>query len=102
MSGNPLLSLLETDALSANDIARSLGKPVSDIGAELSMLTLMGQLVERGGKYFYIMLIKISSIANVGLETVPVDVEVDVATAGFPGLRLSGLQVKLWKRRVSG
>ena len=52
MSGNPLLSLLETDALSASDIARSLGKPVSDIGAELSMLTLMGQLVERGGKYF--------------------------------------------------
>jgi hypothetical protein len=31
------------------------------------------------------MLIKISSIANIGLETVPVDVEVDVASVGFPG-----------------
>lgn len=51
-SDNPLLSLLEADALTANDIARLLGKPVSDIGAELSIFTLTGQLVERGGKYF--------------------------------------------------
>ena len=40
------------------------------------------------------MLIKISSIANVGLETVPVDVEVDVATAGFPGFTIVGLASK--------
>jgi magnesium chelatase family protein len=40
------------------------------------------------------MLVKISSIANIGLETVPVDVEVDVATAGFPGFTIVGLASK--------
>ena len=40
------------------------------------------------------MLTKISSIANVGLETVPVDVEVDVASAGFPGFTIVGLASK--------
>lgn len=40
------------------------------------------------------MLIKISSIANIGLETVPVDVEVDVASVGFPGFTIVGLASK--------
>lgn len=40
------------------------------------------------------MLTKLSSIANIGLETVPVDVEVDVATAGFPGFTIVGLASK--------
>ncbi|MBI2330258.1 YifB family Mg chelatase-like AAA ATPase [Candidatus Daviesbacteria bacterium] len=40
------------------------------------------------------MLIKIRSIANVGLETVPVDVEVDVASSGFPGFTIVGLASK--------
>lgn len=40
------------------------------------------------------MLVKINSVANVGLETVPVDVEVDVATAGFPGFTIVGLASK--------
>lgn len=40
------------------------------------------------------MLIKIRSIANIGLETVPVDVEVDVATQGFPGFTIVGLASK--------
>jgi magnesium chelatase family protein len=40
------------------------------------------------------MLIKINSIANIGLETVPVDVEVDVASAGFPGFTIVGLASK--------
>jgi len=40
------------------------------------------------------MLIKINSVANVGLETVPVDVEVDVATAGFPSFTIVGLASK--------
>lgn len=40
------------------------------------------------------MLVKIRSIANVGLETVPVDVEVDVASAGFPGFTVVGLASK--------
>lgn len=40
------------------------------------------------------MLIKIRSIANIGLETIPVDVEVDVASAGFPGFTIVGLASK--------
>lgn len=40
------------------------------------------------------MLIKIRSVANIGLETVPVDVEVDVASAGFPGFTIVGLASK--------
>lgn len=40
------------------------------------------------------MLIKIQSIATIGLETVPIDVEVDVATVGFPGFTIVGLASK--------
>lgn len=40
------------------------------------------------------MLTKILSIANIGLETVPIDVEVDVASAGFPGFTIVGLASK--------
>lgn len=40
------------------------------------------------------MLIKIKSIATIGLETIPVDVEVDVATSGFPGFTIVGLASK--------
>lgn len=40
------------------------------------------------------MLVKINSVANIGLETVPVDVEVDVAAVGFPGFTIVGLASK--------
>lgn len=40
------------------------------------------------------MLVKIPSIANIGLESVAVDVEVDVASAGFPGFTIVGLPSK--------
>lgn len=40
------------------------------------------------------MLVKINSVANIGLETVPVDVEVDVAEKGFPGFTIVGLASK--------
>ncbi len=40
------------------------------------------------------MLTKIRSTANIGLETVSVDVEVDVATVGFPGFTIVGLASK--------
>ena len=49
---DPLLRLLTTDALTPNEIARKLGKSVSEIGAQLSLLALTGQLIERGGKYY--------------------------------------------------
>jgi magnesium chelatase family protein len=41
-----------------------------------------------------IMLIKIQSVANIGMHSVPVDVEVDVAGQGFPGLTVVGLAGK--------
>jgi DNA protecting protein DprA len=49
---DPLLQLLADNVLTANDIARKLNKPVSDIGAQLSLLTVTGQLVEKEGKYY--------------------------------------------------
>jgi len=49
---NPLVNLLENDVLTANEIARKLGQPVAQIGAQLSLLTLKGQLVEKEGKYY--------------------------------------------------
>ena len=52
-SENPLLDALGEESLSANEIARKLKKPVADIGAQLSMLAITGELVERGGKYYH-------------------------------------------------
>lgn len=40
------------------------------------------------------MLIKIQSVANVGLETTGIEVEVDVANQGFPGFNIVGLASK--------
>jgi magnesium chelatase family protein len=40
------------------------------------------------------MLVKIRSIATLGLESIPVDVEVDVAQSGFPGFTIVGLASK--------
>lgn len=40
------------------------------------------------------MLIKLRSVAHVGLTSVPVDVEVDVAAQGFPGFTIVGLAGK--------
>ena len=49
---DPLVALVGEEVLTVNDIARKLGKPVSEIGAQLSLLTVTGQLTERGGKYY--------------------------------------------------
>src|SRR3990167_1753122 len=40
------------------------------------------------------MLVKIPSVAHIVLETIPVTVEVDVATQGFPGFSIVGLASK--------
>ena len=40
------------------------------------------------------MLVNVRSVANVGLLTVPVEVEVDVAAQGFPGVTIVGLPSK--------
>lgn len=51
-NADPLLSLVESEALTTSDIARLLGRPVSEVGAQLSLLTLTGELIEKGGKYY--------------------------------------------------
>ncbi len=40
------------------------------------------------------MLVKINSVANIGLDTVRVQVEVDIASQGFPGFNIVGLASK--------
>jgi len=51
-TNDPLLKLLENESLTSNEIARKLNQPVAVVGAQLSMFTLTGQLVEKGGKYY--------------------------------------------------
>ncbi len=51
-SDNPLLQILDNEALSADEMARKLNKPVSEIGSQLSLLLLSGHLIEKDGKYY--------------------------------------------------
>lgn len=44
--------LLENEPLDASEIARKLTRPIEQIGAELSLLVLSGQIIERSGKYY--------------------------------------------------
>lgn len=49
---DPILQILQGEALTADEIARKLKNPVSTIGAQLSLLLLSGQVLEKGGKYY--------------------------------------------------
>lgn len=49
---NPLLQILENEALTTDEMARKLQMPVSEIGSELTLLLLAGDLIEKGGKYY--------------------------------------------------
>ncbi len=49
---NPILDLIRDQGLDASEIARRLGRPASEIGSELTMLMLRGEIEERGGKYY--------------------------------------------------
>jgi len=51
-SDDPLVQLLSYEPMTVNDIARKLVKPVEEIGAQLSLLTITGQLTEKDGKYY--------------------------------------------------
>ena len=51
-TSDPIIDLLLNESLTADEIARTLGKSIAEIGAQLSLLNLNGQLVERGGKYY--------------------------------------------------
>ncbi|MDO8573509.1 MAG: DNA-processing protein DprA [Candidatus Daviesbacteria bacterium] len=49
---DPILEILQNEALTADEIARKLKNPVSETGANLSLLLLSGQILEKGGKYY--------------------------------------------------
>lgn len=49
---DPILSLLENESLTTDEIARKLASPVANIGAKLSILLLKGLISERSGKYY--------------------------------------------------
>ncbi len=49
---DPILSLLENEALTADELYRKLNLSVSEIGSKLSMFLLSGQIKEKEGKYF--------------------------------------------------
>jgi DNA processing protein len=50
----PILQLIADQGLDVSEIARRLGRSASDIGSELTMLMLRGDVEEREGKYFVI------------------------------------------------
>lgn len=52
LTRDPILSLLENESLTADEIARKLASPVANIGAKLSILLLKGLISERSGKYY--------------------------------------------------
>lgn len=51
-SNNPILQVLENEALSADELARKMNRSVIEIGAELSILLLSGKIIERSAKYY--------------------------------------------------
>ncbi len=51
-SDNPIINLLETESMNASDISRKLGEPIDKIGAELSLLVLSGDVMEKEGTYY--------------------------------------------------
>lgn len=51
-SDDPILQILEREALTADELARKLNLPISETGAKLSLLLLSGQILEKGGKYY--------------------------------------------------
>lgn len=51
-SNYPILELIRDEGLEADEIARKLGQPIAEVGAQLSLLSLSGDIVERDGKYY--------------------------------------------------
>ncbi len=49
---NPILGLIQNEGLDASEIARRLNRSAADVGADLTMLILKGEVEEREGKYY--------------------------------------------------
>lgn len=52
VSDDPILQTLDQQAQTADELARNLNLPISEVGAQLSILLLSGQVKEIGGKYY--------------------------------------------------
>lgn len=51
-SEDPILQILDNETLGADELARKMKTPISEVGAALSLLLLSGQVLEKGGKYY--------------------------------------------------
>ncbi|OGV96989.1 hypothetical protein A2W24_02600 [Microgenomates group bacterium RBG_16_45_19] len=49
---DPLILKVREEAMTASELARVLKQPVAEVGAQLSLLALKGEVVEREGKYY--------------------------------------------------
>ncbi|MBI4034967.1 MAG: DNA-protecting protein DprA [Candidatus Chisholmbacteria bacterium] len=49
-----ILKLLENEALTVDQIVRQVGKGAAEVGAELSLLVLKGEVEEKEGKYYLV------------------------------------------------
>lgn len=49
---DPILQALDGEPLTTDEMSRKLKLPVSEVGAQLSLLLLSGQVTEIGGKYY--------------------------------------------------
>lgn len=53
-NGAEVYVALQSDALTVDELVRKTGRSPQDIGVELTMMTLRGEVVEREGKYYLI------------------------------------------------
>jgi len=49
---DPILQALDSEPLTADEIALKLSLPVSHVGATLSMMLISGQILQKGGTYY--------------------------------------------------
>lgn len=49
---DPILSLLENQSLTADEISLILNRPIATVGAQLSLFVISGSVSEHNGKYF--------------------------------------------------
>ena len=47
-----IYTLLQNEALTVDDLVRATGKSAEEIGSELTMMMLAGDIVEKDGKYY--------------------------------------------------
>lgn len=49
---NPVIKKMGSEGWTVSELAREMKKPVNEIGAQLSLLALKGEVIEREGKYY--------------------------------------------------